>query len=238
MSYKQRVVCLSGWAQNCESIAPVFNELNQNLEIINFDYSKYNQIDDLFFALKNLNKNLEISPDILCGWSLGGQLAIRLIAAKIFNPKLLILIAPPFQFVKSPTISAAMPESAFFEFRNNFAKSPDKTLKRFSILSLMNDKNAAQLISNLQITDENHHNLIFWLDELKRFSCHEIDFSNFPPTLLIQGAGDMVVHPNQAHLFKEKISDLKLEILSNTGHAPHLGNLEKVKEIIREFIDA
>ena len=229
---KQRVLCLSGWAQNPTSLTPVFSELSQNLEIINFDYSKYNQIDDLFFALKNLG----INPDIICGWSLGGQLTIRLIAAKIFNPKFLILIAPPFQFVKSPAISAAMPESAFFEFRNNFAKSPDKTLKRFSILSLMNDKNANELTNNLEVTDENHQNLIFWLDELERFSCHEIDFSDFPPTLLIQGAGDMVVHPNQAQIFKEKIPNLKLEILTNTGHAPHLGNLEKVREIVATFL--
>lgn len=232
MNHKQRVLCLSGWAQNPTSLELIFSKSNQNLEIINFDYSKYNQIDDLFFALKNS----KINPDIICGWSLGGQLAIRLIANKIFNPKLLILIAPPFQFVKSSKISAAMPESAFFEFRNNFAKSPDKTLKRFSILSLMNDKNAAELTSNLQVTDENHQNLIFWLDELEKFSCHEINFSDFPNTLLIHGAGDMVVHPNQAQIFKQKIPHLKLEILPNTGHAPHLGNLEKVREIVREFI--
>lgn len=199
MKPKQRILCLSGWAQNYKALEPVFSE-SENFEIISFDYSKYNKTDDLFFALKNS----AINPDIICGWSLGGQLAIRLIAEKIFDPKFLILLAPPFQFVKSPAISAAMPESAFAEFYNNFIKSPDKTLKKFSILSLMNDKNADELTSNLQITDENHQNLIFWLDELKRFSCHEIDFSNFPSTLLIHGDGDMVVHENQAKIFKEK----------------------------------
>lgn len=100
----------------------------------------------------------------------------------------------------------------------------------------MNDKNATELTNNLEVTDENHQNLIFWLDELERFSCHEIDFSDFPPTLLIQGAGDMVVHPNQAQIFKEKIPNLKLEILGNTGHAPHLGNLEKLREAVENFV--
>lgn len=225
------ILLLSGWAQNYKALEPVFSDF-VDYQIISFDYSNYNQTDDLFFALKNTN----INPEIICGWSLGGQLAARLITDKIFSPKKLILIAPPFQFVKTPAITAAMPETAFFDFRNNFATSPDKTLKRFSILSLMNDKNASELTSNLQITDQNHQNLIFWLDELKRFSCFDLDFADFPETLLIQGLGDMIVHSSQAQIFKQKIPHLKLEILSNTGHAPHLGNLEKVREIVRDFI--
>ena len=41
----------------------------------------------------------------------------------------------------------------------------------------------------------NHQNLIFWLDELERFSCHEIDFSDFNQLL----APDL--HPNSGSLY-------------------------------------
>ena len=148
-----------------------------------------------------------INPDFIIGWSLGGQLACRLIGERIITTNHLALLSTPFQFVKSKRIAAAMPQKSFNEFHHNFVSRPDKTLKKFSLLMNINDKNAQQLAGNLDINDDNHDKLSFWLEELERFSCYDLNFSNFPKTIIFHGAGDMVVHLSQSKIFAEKISD-------------------------------
>ncbi|MBU6338767.1 MAG: alpha/beta hydrolase [Rickettsiales bacterium] len=186
-----------------------------------------------FFSFVESKK---LNPKILVGWSLGGQLAIRLIAQKILNPKLLVLIAPPFQMIKDSRVQAGMSMNTFKEFRENFVAAPTKTLKQFSILTAMNDRNASEIARTLDVNEDNFENLIYWLDELKRFSCFDVDFSNMPRTIFFQGVGDMIVHESQAKYFAERIKNFRLEIFRNCGHAPQLNDVERVREVILEEI--
>ncbi|MCE3255251.1 MAG: pimeloyl-[acyl-carrier protein] methyl ester esterase [Rickettsiaceae bacterium] len=229
---KPVVLLFAGWAQNPISLQPVFSRLSSSHQIINFDYSRFSSVEDCFTALKNLS----IQPQIIAGWSLGGQIASRLIANKIFAPELLVLFSTPFQFVKTPQIAAAMPVSSFNSFRDNFAKNSIATLEKFSLLMMIdNPKRAKELADNLYINPDNHANLLFWLDELERFSCYDLDFSGFGRTMIFHGEGDMVVNVSQAKIFHEKIAGSKLKILANCGHCPHISNLDEVQEAIYQF---
>ncbi len=220
----KKILCLSGWGQKFDSLEFIFNESNFDpiffAQAQSLDYSSYRDVEEFFADVASQNLN----PDILIGWSLGGQLALRLIERKIITPRLLILIAPPFQMVKSEKIMAAMTQNTFAEFRANLIKAPSQTMKQFSILTAMNDRHASEIARNLDINDKNFDGLIYWLDELKRFSCFDLDFSKTPRTLFFQGAGDMIVHSSQAEYFKERIVNFRLEVFKNCGHAPQLSN--------------
>ena len=223
------ILCLTGWGQKFDSLKTIFSEsFFDPFFVSSFDYFAFDNVEKFFteIAAQKLN------PEILVGWSLGGQLAIRLIEQKILNPKLLILIAPPFQMVKNDKITAAMTQNTFQKFRSNFVAAPSKALKQFSILAAMNDRNALYIAKNLDVNDKNFDNLVYWLDELERFSCFNVDFSNMPRTLFFQGAGDMIVHFSQVDYFKEKIKNFRLEIFKNCGHAPHFNDVKKMREII------
>ena len=128
-----------------------------------------------------------------------------------------------------------MPQKSFDEFRSNFIANPDSTLKKFGILMNIHDKNATYLANNLDINEQNHKNLAFWLDELERFSCFDLDFSNFPQTLVFHGSADLVVHPSQSQLFKDKIANSRLEIINNCGHTPHISFTQSLQGKITEF---
>ncbi len=215
----KEILCLSGWGQKFDSLEFIFNDkIFAPFFVSSLDYTKFNDVEKFFLEVKNQQK----SPEILIGWSLGGQLAVRLIAQKILQPKLLILIAPPFQMVKDARIQAGMSKEVYQQFYNSFTTAPTKTLKQFAILTAMNDKNATEIARTLDINDKNFENLKFWLEELSRFSCFDIDFSNMPQTLFFQGAGDMIVHATQAEYFRQRIENFHLEIFKNCGHAPHL----------------
>jgi pimeloyl-[acyl-carrier protein] methyl ester esterase len=234
---QKNILCISGWGQKFDSLESIFdpNFFAQNLafdlKISSADYSKFKNVADFFSSISSEN------PDIIIGWSLGGQLAIRLIEQKIFKPKLLTLLAPPFQMIKDSRVHAGMSQTTFDGFYKNFTDAPDQTLKQFAILTAMNDRNAKDIAKTLDINKDNFENLAFWLKELERFSCFDVDFTNMPQTLYFHGAGDMIVHASQAEYFKERIKNFRLEIFKNCGHAPHLSDVEKMRKIIFEEID-
>ncbi len=228
-SISNKILCLSGWGQKFDSLEPVFSE---SFFVSSFDYSGLSSVEKFFTEIESQKLN----PDILVGWSLGGQLAIRLIERKILQPKLLILLAPPFQMIKDPRIQAGMAKTTFDEFYQNFSAAPTQTLKQFAILTAMNDRNAGEIARTLDVGEKNFEQLKLWLKELERFSCFDVDFTNMPRTLYFQGAGDMITHSSQAEYFRERIKNLRLEIFKNCGHAPHLSDPESLKKIIHEEI--
>ena len=231
----KQILCLSGWGQKFDSLEAIFSDSSFDPFFVSaLDYLALNSVEEFFSLVKSQNLN----PEIIVGWSLGGQLAVRLIEKKIIAPKLLVLLAPPFQMMKDSRIQAAMPQDVFDEFYKNFVAAPNKTLKQFSILTAMNDRSASEIAKTLDISDRNFLQLKFWLEELNRFSCFDVDFSNMPRTLHFQGAGDVIVHESQAGYFKKNIQNFRLEILQNCGHAPHLSDVTRIRKVILEEIFA
>ncbi len=229
----RQILCLSGWGQKSDSLEFIFNDkIFDPFSVSSLDYSRFGDVEKFFDDVRAQNLN----PEILVGWSLGGQLAVRLIEKKILKPKLLILIAPPFQLLKDERVHAGMGLEAFKKFRGDFANAPDKTLKQFSILTAMNDRNASDIARNLDVNDHNFAQLVYWLDELAGFSCFDVDFSNMPRTLYFHGAGDMIVHVSQAEYFKQRIKNLHATIFMNCGHAPQLNDTPTLRRIINEEI--
>ena len=229
-SLSKKILCLSGWGQKFDSLEQVFSE---SFFVSSFDYLSLSGVEEFFTKIKSQKLN----PDILVGWSLGGQLAIRLIERKILQPKLLILLAPPFQMVKDSRIQAGMSKATFEEFYQNFSAAPTQALKQFAILAAMNDQNAREIARSLDVGEKNFEQMKNWLKELEKFSCFNVDFKNMPRTLYFHGAGDMIVHSSQAEYFRERIKNLRLEIFKNCGHAPHLRDPERLKQIIHEEIE-
>lgn len=229
---KKQILCFSGWAQKANSLEKLFTKNTDEFEIINFDYSNFNNFEDFCTEISNL----KINPEIIIGWSLGGQLSCRLIEKKILNPNYLILISCPFQFVKSKEIAAAMPRKSFDEFYNNFSKNPAKTLNKFSLLMNVGNRDATGLAQNLDINEENHQKLVFWLKELEKFSSYELNFTNFPKSLIFHGSSDLVVHVSHGKIFQEKIANSQLEVIQNCGHTPHINHENHLKEKILDFL--
>ncbi len=230
----KNILCLSGWGQKFDSLESIFDPIFfAQSKVGSFDYSKLDAVEKIFIEVASQKLN----PDILVGWSLGGQLAIRLIEKNILKPRLLILLAPPFQMIKDSRVLAGMAKKTFDEFYKNFSQAPTQTLKQFSILTAMNDRNSSEIARTLDVNDHNFEQLKFWLKELERFSCFDVNFSNMPRTLFFQGAGDMIVHASQADYFQKRMINFRLEIFKNCGHAPHLNDPQKLRKIILQEID-
>lgn len=219
------VITISGWGQPYDALKTIVPA-----DAIHIDYSHAPSIADFYRIIKNHN------PDVIVGWSLGGQLALRAISDGVISPKSLVLLATPYQFVASKEIKCAMNVDNFNAFYNSFESDPVRTLKRFLTLISLNDSNAHDILMYLRHHTDTAHasRWLYWLSELESFSCNTIDFSYIPKTLAFHGDDDTVVDIAQTGLFMPLISNYTLETFQKCGHAPHLHNEGKVRELIKK----
>ncbi len=219
---------LSGWGQPHDALG----ELVPHAATL--DYTGYSHVADALKAIADLGKD----KDLVIGWSLGGQLAVRAIAAGLMRPKKLVLIAAPFQFVKRPEHPVGMPAELYDIFRENYAAYPDKTLIKAWASIVKGDKNASFIRKHLEKQDKAiilAQNWLHWLDILHHFSCKDLFMDNFPPTLLVHGREDAVVYYEQSQAFAHALPHATLITLEGCGHAPHWHAPEQVTQAIREF---
>lgn len=226
-----KILTLSGWGQPYDALEPIVSSATH------FDYSDFENVPDALGALAEVGKNY----DALIGWSLGGQLAVRAISAGLIRPKKLVLIGAPFQFVRSDFLNLGMPQDQFQKFRDNYANNSARTLAKAWELVAIGDKNSEIVKEHLQKQNKDKmlaKNWLNWLDLLNGFSCNSLDFSNFPHTLLLHGAQDLVVSHNQAQEFAKNIPSAKHILLENSGHAPHWHDSAQVRKHILEHFNA
>src|SRR5262249_1438587 len=137
------------------------------------------------------------------GWSLGGQLALRAIAAGVLKPRHLTLIATPWQFIGKD----GMGEETFGLFRASYRSAPEPTMDRFAGLIAQGDAEARNILRQFR-----HHldagdpaRWLPWLDTLALNPLHDLAFDTLPPTLLIHGEGDAIVPVAQASFLKQAL---------------------------------
>jgi pimeloyl-ACP methyl ester carboxylesterase len=221
-----KITILSGFGQEPETLKKVFN----NKDVIALDYLQNKNFEDL------LTQDLKAYDNkVVVGWSLGGQVAIRLIEKQILKPKLLILIATPFQYVQNENNKIGIERHNFDSFKNVLRLDVIEALKYLAFLSAGKDENPTAVIENMEPI-KNISNLESWFQELKDFTCFDVDFKNFPKTIYVCGDGDAVVNCSQYKYFNERIADFELQIISNSGHAPHFSHKNEFLNIINEKI--
>jgi pimeloyl-ACP methyl ester carboxylesterase len=215
----KKILCLNGWGQEPKTLENAFKEVFKDDDIFSIDY-----LD---------------TYDVVIGWSYGSQLAIKKIEAGFLRTKLLILIAPIFQFVINETNKVGMPKEMFDYFLVGFKNDPEATIRQLIKMSASCDKNADLVFDKMKIQDLNVlscYALEQQLLHLKDFSCFDVNFKKFPKTICFTGAKDTVVASSQAKLFAERIKDFELHIIENCGHAPHFSHMEEIEKVLKNFI--
>lgn len=222
-----RILTLSGWGQPPQAMTALFPQAEP------FDYAHLRGWEICLEALRCRQ------ADIVVGWSLGGQIAARAVAEGALRPELLVLIGAPFQFLWRPQAPLGMKPDLFKKFHDNYCRNPARTLDKSWALVAHGDERAQQVSARLaplrrHVREEDWG---YWLDALAEFSCHGLNFSFFPNTLLLHGARDAVSGPAQSHAFLRAIPRARLDLWRGSGHAPHLHDTARAREAILHLAD-
>ena len=220
-------LALSGWGQPADAISNVCPP-----ETAYFNYADYDSVDHCF---DDLNAHREV--EVAIGWSLGGQILVRAIAAGVIRPKKLVLLAAPFQCAADNHFPLGTPLAMLQASRMAFMENADAMLQQFAAFLAMGDSEPQRIVRELM----NHRavtqgqNWLFWFDELVRFSCRTLDFAGFPETHIIHGDQDAVIRLPQGEAFAAAIKNSKLHVLKGCGHVPHWHDASFVRRVINEM---
>lgn len=224
-----KILTISGWAQKPDSLLLA---VPQGMEAAYIDYLP----QESFEAARGLFTPHE-HTEIVMGWSLGSQIAVRAVAQGWLNPKLLVLFSAPYQYVNGHGITGGTPKLAFRAFTHTFAAFPKKALRNFALTMAGEDSHLNHIFDTMEDDPARLKQWVRWLKILGDFSCETIDFTGFPRTLLIHNQPDPVTPAAQSRLFHEKLPDSVLEIIHVEGHAPHLQAKDRIQEMLKLEMD-
>ncbi|MCP5361832.1 MAG: alpha/beta fold hydrolase [Hyphomicrobiales bacterium] len=213
-----RCLMLSGWAQDPQTLRVL---LPKAIEAHALDYMALDEA-----ALWHIAREGMPAPDLLLGWSLGGQLAVRLVVEGILRPRLLVLLGTPCHFQGDAGYRRAV---------RQFTQTPEVFLRGFAALCDAGGKAATPYplyrpaLQHVPALDD-------WLRVLEQTDISGLDFSAFPPTLLLHGREDAVIPVAESERLATLIPGSRLHCLPGCGHALHHHATAHVCQLIEEAI--
>ncbi|MFC4361544.1 alpha/beta fold hydrolase [Simiduia curdlanivorans] len=176
-------------------------------------------------------------PVYLLGWSLGGQLAMRLLQRHP-SVKAAMCVATNLQFCANAAWPSAMPAEHFSEFLQSFLSAPDKTLNTFSRLVAAGDAEALTLRKLLpgalsRFDSQLRLNWYFALQSLQLLDHTQAEFDR--PVLLLLSDQDALVPIAMAQALADK-STLRCARLTQASHGHLLIQPAWVAKALKSFL--
>ena len=258
-SGEKTLLFIHGLSSNLQSWNKNVSKLKNNYRCIALDLPGYGKStkNSSTYSLKEyadfLNSFIEkknLQDVILIGHSMGGQVAVQTVLAAQDNFKKLILIAPAgietfsddeAKLMKATYTAAIVENSSAEQIRNNFKMNfhqfPEDA--EFMIKERIAMKEAEDMKIYSKVVVNNIHAM---LDEPVIERLAEIEI----PVLMIYGKNDLLIpntyfHPSQdinslVQDAEERISDLKVKLISEAGHFVNFEKSEEVNKEISEFL--
>lgn len=186
---------------------------------------------DFDHVVKMIQENLP-ERSIVCGWSLGGQIAIELALRSQLHVKKLVLVSTTPCFVKQSDWPWGV-ESRFLQlFMENLHLNYRTTISRFLTLQINGGQDASTALAQLREYfferdrpdfDALQKGLTMLQTNDMRKKLHRIEQS----VLLLHGDNDVITHPSAAKWMQRQLKNSKLIMFRRCGHAPFLTDPEK-----------
>lgn len=264
---KQNLVFIPGWGADERVWHKLSTSLSQDFNIIyidlffdefcldNISTENFDKNDTAVFIEKLIDKIAESIPEdcVLVGWSLGGMLAAHI--AHRYHEKIasLITICTNASFVERDVNSGgkswlqAMPLETFSAFVDNYQRDPAKTRKRFIALQAQGVKERKslqkQLESHSALTENNQQWALNLLHVLGELDCRDYLLELPMPALMVFGDKDALVPLAASQEIcsscsKENNTSIRVEVIDECGHAPHLSHVNELCSLILGFLDS
>jgi pimeloyl-[acyl-carrier protein] methyl ester esterase len=179
---------------------------------------------------------------VLCGWSLGGLIALELALRHPERFSRLILFGASPCFVAHG--SHGLPRATVQAFIDGFAAEPAATLRRFIALQTLGDarRRAVGAALSAAVSDfagERHRALADGLELLARSDLRPRLAALRLPATLVHGAADALMPATGARWLARQWPQAHLTLFDDCGHAPFLSRpVECAALIMRDIKDA
>lgn len=184
----------------------------------------------------------DILPEncIVCGWSLGGLIAMRLALHRSSKVKQLVLIATTPCFVKHEEWAWGMDARTLRLFSENLLQNYVVTIHRFLSLQVSGEDHASTILKQLRqsFIQQDRPDIEMLQASLKILLTSDLreELKQITQSvLLIHGDRDVITHSSAANWMHQQLAQSKLVMFPHCGHAPFLSNPDQFISSLHEF---
>ena len=225
------LVMLHGWAMHSGIWSGVRERLAQHfcLHLVDFPGHGFSPICEpgTLEYLVELVADILPATCIVCGWSLGGQVAIELALHETVRVRKLALISTTPCFVKRKDWQYGMEAATLQLFMQNLKRDYETTLSRFLTLQMDGSASTPAMLAQLrksffQRDQPDETALQTGLQILLTTDLREKLRNVNQPSLLLHGENDVISDAGAARWMNQQLPNSELLVLSPCGHAPFL----------------
>lgn len=240
------LVLLHGWGMHGGMWGDAVARLAQSYTVHNVDLPGFGgspalattNLDTLVCALSERFTD----PLHVCGWSLGGQVALHWALREPAGIYKLIVVASTPCFTVRETWPCAMPREVLEKFAAELEQDPVATLRRFIALQLRGSDKERELLARMREQlfrrgqperEALRAGLAILRDADQRGELAKIR----KPTLVITGQRDTLAPPEAGHFLAHAMPNARLVEITGAAHVPFLSHPELFVEHVERFLN-
>ena len=232
-----------GWGINSQIFSAFGGELASRFKVYLVDLPGYGLSPPIYpYALEHMVYLLDsalLEPAVVCGWSLGGSVALKLAAFSPEKIKGLILMSTTPRFTKKADWAHGVEKDVLLSFAQDLARDYPGTLKRFFAWQALGGGASHEVITRLQTAaapspsaQTLEAGLQMLLDTDLR---HEVGAIK-QACLIIHGKQDKLVPWEAAVWLATTLDQAELLSIDQAGHAPFLSHSEEVLRSVMKWL--
>jgi malonyl-CoA O-methyltransferase len=238
------IILLHGWGFSSRIWRPLMQALHARgcddvyvIDMPGFGSAYHEPCESLEQVLDTIVEQLP-EKSVLCGWSLGGMLALKI--AERWPEKIarIVTIGSNLHFTAEDKWPG-MPLADYQQFCQRFSTQPEKTWQRFLSLQTRNDSDAALATTALELLADysviNPHTAEKMLVLLGNTDCRPAFAALGVPGLHILGGQDAITPVAIAPLLHELNATQEVQILPGSAHAMPVSHAAQLAESIAGF---
>lgn len=180
-------------------------------------------------------------PLTVCGWSLGGQIALRWAMRYPQQVSRLVLVASTPCFVRREDWPCAMAAETLAAFAVALQQDYALTLRRFLALQVRGSEQERELLAMLRSAlfsrgEPDLAALQSGLEILRDCDLRGVLPEIKQPTLVLGGERDTLTPPQASHYLAAHIPDASVAIIKGAAHAPFLSHPEEFVKLVVDFL--
>jgi pimeloyl-[acyl-carrier protein] methyl ester esterase len=239
------LVLLHGWGMPSGIWSSVQRQLRGQRRTHAPDLPGYGEIPRVLpYSVDNIARRLAEAypePCIVCGWSMGGMVALTWADLLPEQVRGLVLVSTTPGFVLRPGWPHALDVKVFNEFAEQLRADHRTTLNRFISLQARGGGSARDVMAALRTELEtqgglSHETLTAGLDLLRHEDLRAAAMRVNCPTLLVHGGGDQVCPASAAGWLAATMLQARLALQPGAAHVPFLSHGDWFFEQLTQFM--
>ncbi len=226
------------WEDTAQRLAADFRV--HSVDLPGCGYSAAGKITTLDAIVDGLSASFD-EPLAVCGWSLGGQIALRWAAREPDKVRRLALVASTPCFAGRTDWPCGMAAGTLAQFAADLEQNHAATLRRFIALQLRGSENERELLAHLREClfsrgEPDLAALRAGLEILRDTDLRAEVPAIRQPALVIAGERDKLTPPLASAWLAQTLPAARLVNIAGAAHAPFLSHPELFVEALKDFL--